>query len=128
MSNRQITLSVDEDDYRDILNAIGQHQASSHAAFNEHQLPEGTSDTAGATLGEICRDWMEYKERVRNHVRIGDRVESTTGPQDGTVLPVTTDRQARCGQYLIDQGRAKMLTCPCCGKRWSECKNREGGK
>lgn len=47
------TLTLDDDDARDINAAIAFWQRF------RVRLPEGDSCTAGAVLGEICRNWLE---------------------------------------------------------------------
>jgi hypothetical protein len=52
-----ISFVADEDDARAIHAAVARHQT--RRIDGEHILPEGYSDTLGAILGEICRDWLE---------------------------------------------------------------------
>ncbi len=57
-----ITLALDEDDSRDINQAIATYQRSNRWPTDRGGgvlLPEGDSDLRGAILGEICRDWLE---------------------------------------------------------------------
>ena len=55
--NRQIILDADPDDERDIMRAVTIHQIR----VKPHDMPDGWSATLAARLGEICRDWIEYK-------------------------------------------------------------------
>lgn len=61
MSERLVrfTFNTDLDDAAAINQAVAYHQRRDHAVFGEHLLPEGDSDTLGATLGEICRAWLD---------------------------------------------------------------------
>ena len=53
MSDRTITLIVDEDDFRDINAAIARRQSW-------RIMPdEGGGNLAGRVVAEICRGWME---------------------------------------------------------------------
>jgi hypothetical protein len=52
------TFSLDADDERHVNQAIAYRQAHLRVE-GECILPEGESDTAGAILAEICRDWLE---------------------------------------------------------------------
>lgn len=58
-----LAMQVDELDAAAIHEAVAKRQA--WRINNECILPEGNSDLRGACLAEICRDWLEYKERVR---------------------------------------------------------------
>jgi hypothetical protein len=50
-----------------IHEAVAFHQARDHRVFGEHLLPEHESSTIGATLAEICRDWLDrHKGGVEN--------------------------------------------------------------
>lgn len=72
-----LTCMLDDDDARDINAAIAHHQRTRRWPANEgggHMLPEGDSDTIGAVLGEICRDWLESQGALRQE-------------GDGTTLP-----------------------------------------
>lgn len=51
---------ADDLDAESIHRAIAVHQAG--RIDGEHILPDGDSDTMGAVLAEICRDWIEYRE------------------------------------------------------------------
>lgn len=55
------TLRLDPDDERDINAAIAYHQSVVIPGDPPFRLPlpDGDSCTAGAILGEICRDWLE---------------------------------------------------------------------
>ena len=53
MSDRTITLIVDEDDFRDINAAIARRQS-------RRIMPdEGGGNLTGRVIAEICRGWME---------------------------------------------------------------------
>ena len=53
MSDRTITLIVDEDDFRDINAAIARRQSW-------RIMPdEGGGNLTGRVIAEICRGWME---------------------------------------------------------------------
>jgi len=72
MSIRKICFDVDELDAAAINKAIAVHQRRDHEAFGSHILPEGESDTAGATLAEICRDWLERRGEW-DGIEVGER-------------------------------------------------------
>lgn len=55
MANKQIVLSLDELDYDAIQKAIARRQLF-------RVMPDGTSNTAGAVLAEICRGWLEFMD------------------------------------------------------------------
>lgn len=62
-----LTLECDGDDLRSIRDAIAKYQANyrwEKMGDNEPGvfLPEGDSDIAGAIVGEICRQWVEWKQ------------------------------------------------------------------
>lgn len=60
MSLDSFAFRADPDDAASIHEAVAMHQRE--RIDGEHILPEGDSDTLGAILAEICRDWMEYRE------------------------------------------------------------------
>lgn len=55
-----ITLFVDADDERDIHAAIAHFQTANHA-WEGALLGEGQSNTSGAIIGEICRQWLDAR-------------------------------------------------------------------
>jgi hypothetical protein len=60
-------LDADADDARDINAAITQYQRTVRWPDNKGGgvlLTDGTSNLVAAILGEICRDWLEYKART----------------------------------------------------------------
>ena len=63
----KLILDVDADDDRDIHAAVAHYQKTVRWSPGEGggvMLGEGTSDLLGAIVGEICRDWLDYKLRT----------------------------------------------------------------
>lgn len=65
MTARSITIEVDSDDERAIIEAISYYQAHSHSIHGQTIVAEGTSSLRGAILGEICRAWIDYRRTWR---------------------------------------------------------------
>ena len=57
---RPMTIRLDKDDERAVHMAIAKIQ-SIRVGDARLALPDGTSDTAGAALGEICRQWLDAR-------------------------------------------------------------------
>lgn len=56
MAIKQIVLSLDEDDYRHVREAI---EARLKAGGGEEGLPDGKGNLDGRVVAEICRGWGE---------------------------------------------------------------------
>lgn len=54
---RKITLLLDELDYAAVQAAMAKRQL--FRADGKCILPDGTSNTAGALIAEVCRGWLE---------------------------------------------------------------------
>jgi hypothetical protein len=50
----KLTIDLDDDDQRSILEAMGRRQMQ--------PIPFGGSDLPGALIAEICRGWMEFMD------------------------------------------------------------------
>jgi hypothetical protein len=61
MSQRTMTIILDDDDYRAVQEAIARRQ--SMRVDGQAIIDPGESDTAGTYLAEICRGWLERIER-----------------------------------------------------------------
>ncbi len=61
------TLELDADDERDINAAVAHWQMLMWQPGSLYLLPDGTSCTAGAVLGEICRGWLESHGALRQN-------------------------------------------------------------
>lgn len=59
---------LDTLDEQAVNQAIAYHQTQ--RINGEHILPDSDGDRRGTILAEICRDWLEYKERVRSKLKI----------------------------------------------------------
>lgn len=58
---RPMTISLDKDDERALHRAIATLQNMRGVDGKQLALPEGRSDTAGAVIGEICRQWLDAR-------------------------------------------------------------------
>ena len=58
---RTMTITLDDDDYRAVQEAIARRQAM--RVDGQAIIDPGESDTAGTYLAEICRGWLERIER-----------------------------------------------------------------
>jgi hypothetical protein len=54
MATRELTITLDELDYKAVVRCIAQKEQEGPAG-----VPEGDSDLNGAALAEICRGWEE---------------------------------------------------------------------
>lgn len=65
MPNQKIVLDVDEDDYRDIMGEIEHYRTVRRRGPSGLLLPDGTSSTEGAIMGEIVRDLRDYRDLLQ---------------------------------------------------------------
>lgn len=65
---------LDEQDEQAVNRAIAYRQTL--RINGECILPDSDGDRRGTILAEICRDWMEYKQRVRASLKMCPRCRS----------------------------------------------------
>lgn len=58
MALRTVTLELDEDDYRAVMNATARRQ--SFRVDGQCALPDYESSLLGVLVAEVCRGWMEF--------------------------------------------------------------------
>lgn len=64
MPNHTLSLSLDDDDFRDVMAAIQRRKT-----FQIHGsviLPDSKSNEVGCVLAEICRGWQEALDLADN--------------------------------------------------------------
>lgn len=61
MANRVIVLELDELDYDAVQSAMARRQSVLRLPDGAN-LPDGSSNLAGALIAEICRGWLELRE------------------------------------------------------------------
>lgn len=62
-ANREIVLRTDKLDHKAILDAVARYQAEQRVE-GELMLPAGSGDLRGRILADICRDWLDYRDRL----------------------------------------------------------------
>lgn len=105
----KLTIEPDEDDAAAIHHAIAVHQ--SERVNGEHVLPEGESDIAAAVLGEICRDWGEYRDGWGHQFAVEQRLEAAIAECRRVVSLPADDRWAQA-QHSLANRLLKLMVAP----------------
>jgi hypothetical protein len=104
MASRTLTLTLDEEDYAVVLNALARRQAFGRAIDGERMPKETESDRAGAALVEICRWFNEYLSAIAKETAL-EFVKGDAGR-------LTLDQQSELLRWLKERHRSSEDPAP----------------